>query len=325
MDETNVNLITNPVDVSTSHKIDWLPVIENRGSNTSAIQWASDNIDTINKTILESGALLIRNFDLQDLESFKEVSGVFVENSTNYVEGGTPRQKLGNNVYTSTEYPEKLSIFPHNELSYVIKVPEKIIFACLQAAIVKGATPIADCRKVLSYIDADIVEEFEARQWKLIRNFGTGLGPDLIRAFETEDHLAIEQYCKQMQMDYEKISEHQVRTTQVRPAVHTHPITLEKVWMNHIAFWHPSSMEPKIKDEMLAAFGHEGMPFNVFWGDGETISDDIIDNIRTAYNKATVRFDWKKGDILFMDNKLVAHGREPFAGPRKVVVAMGHR
>jgi hypothetical protein len=28
------------------------------------------------------------------------------------------------------------------------------------------------------------------------------------------------------------------------------------------------------------------------------------------------------GDILMVDNMLVAHGREPFSGPRKILVAM---
>jgi len=33
-------------------------------------------------------------------------------------------------------------------------------------------------------------------------------------------------------------------------------------------------------------------------------------------------FPWAEGDVLMLDNMLCAHAREPFAGPRKVVVAM---
>jgi alpha-ketoglutarate-dependent taurine dioxygenase len=35
-----------------------------------------------------------------------------------------------------------------------------------------------------------------------------------------------------------------------------------------------------------------------------------------------VEFAWQDDDVLMLDNMLTAHGRAPFQGPRKVVVAM---
>jgi hypothetical protein len=32
--------------------------------------------------------------------------------------------------------------------------------------------------------------------------------------------------------------------------------------------------------------------------------------------------DWVAGDVLLIDNVLVAHGRRPFEGSRRVLVAM---
>jgi alpha-ketoglutarate-dependent taurine dioxygenase len=34
-------------------------------------------------------------------------------------------------------------------------------------------------------------------------------------------------------------------------------------------------------------------------------------------------FAWREGDILVIDNMLVAHSRSTFVGPRKIVVALG--
>jgi len=48
----------------------------------------------------------------------------------------------------------------------------------------------------------------------------------------------------------------------------------------------------------------------------------VIDEIRKAYDSETVKFDWQRGDLLLVDNMLVAHGREPFTGDRRVLVAM---
>jgi alpha-ketoglutarate-dependent taurine dioxygenase len=35
-----------------------------------------------------------------------------------------------------------------------------------------------------------------------------------------------------------------------------------------------------------------------------------------------VIFPWRQDDILMLDNFLVSHGREPFVGPRRILVAM---
>jgi alpha-ketoglutarate-dependent taurine dioxygenase len=35
-----------------------------------------------------------------------------------------------------------------------------------------------------------------------------------------------------------------------------------------------------------------------------------------------VTFPWRAGDVLAIDNVLVMHGRKPFTGHRRVIVAM---
>jgi hypothetical protein len=35
-----------------------------------------------------------------------------------------------------------------------------------------------------------------------------------------------------------------------------------------------------------------------------------------------VRFTWRQGDVVMLDNMLVAHARDPYEGERKIVVAM---
>ena len=48
----------------------------------------------------------------------------------------------------------------------------------------------------------------------------------------------------------------------------------------------------------------------------------VFDQVRAVWAEETVSFPWAEGDVLMLDNMLVAHARRPFEGPRKVVVAM---
>ena len=41
------------------------------------------------------------------------------------------------------------------------------------------------------------------------------------------------------------------------------------------------------------------------------------------YEQLCVETPWQQGDLIALDNMLVAHARRPFAGERKIVVAMG--
>ena len=45
----------------------------------------------------------------------------------------------------------------------------------------------------------------------------------------------------------------------------------------------------------------------------------LPDVVRAA---ETAHPDWRSGDVAIVDNLSVAHGREPFGGPRQVFVTM---
>ena len=292
-------------------------------SSVNLIAWARANKHEIDKELKRHGAILFRGFMSSGQEDFERFLEAMSLKRMHYLEGATPRTDLGNQIYTSTEFPPEHSIALHNELSYSQSWPMKIAFFCVTPPEVGGETPIADMRKVLKRIDPEIRQKFIERGWMLIRNYGDGLSLPWQSVFRTTDKAELERYCAESHVLVEWKDEQRLRTRHIRPATAVNPETGDEVWFNHIAFWHISSLDPKTREMFIRDFKEDGVPYNTYYGDGSLIEDSVVEELRKAYDSETVQFRWQKGDLLFMDNMLVSHGRNPYAGPRRIIVGMG--
>jgi alpha-ketoglutarate-dependent taurine dioxygenase len=283
--------------------------------------WALNNREFIETHLLKHGGILFRNFNISSPEVFEQFVVACSDEPLQYRERSSPRTQVSSYIYTSTDYPADQHIFLHNENSYQHAWPMKIFFFCLSPAMEGGETPIADCRKVLERIDLKVRERFIEKGWMLVRNFGGGLSLTWQSVFQTEDKSAVEAYCRLGGIDTEWRGD-RLRTRQVRRAVARHPATGEMVWFNHAAFFHVSTLEPSAREVLLSGLEEDDLPNNTYYGDGSVIEPDVLEDIREAYRREMVSFAWQEGDILMLDNMLVAHGRNPYLGQRKVMVAM---
>ena len=155
-----------------------------------------------------------------------------------------------------------------------------------------------------------------------VRNYGLGIDLPWEEVFQTRERAVVEEYCRQHGIQWEWIGASQLRTRQVCQAVANHPVTGEPVWFNQAHLFHVSNMAPEMREILEASFGVEGLPRNAFYGDGTPLEDEVLADIRAAYDELEVVFPWQAGDLLLLDNMLTAHGRRPFTGERKVVVGM---
>jgi len=272
------------------------------------------------------GGILFRGFAVRDVSAFKDFAASFGDSLLSYEFGSTPRSKVEQGVYTSTEYPAHQSIPLHNEQAYTRQWPMRIWFYCDTAAPEGGETPIADSREVYRRIDPAIRERFMDKGLMYVRNYGNGLDVPWQQVFNTEDPAAVETYCRSQGIAWEWKDDGELRTRQVCQAVATHPRTSDIVWFNQAHLFHVSALEASVREALLAIVEEEDLPRHVYYGDGSPIEDAALDEIRAVYDSVTVRFPWQRGDVLMLDNMLAAHGRAPFTGPRRVVVAMaqGH-
>jgi alpha-ketoglutarate-dependent taurine dioxygenase len=297
-------------------------LLESAVDGLSLIGWTRSNRDFIERKLLSIGAILFRGFKDRTVEEFEEFMTVVAGELLEYSYRSTPRTQVSGRIYTSTEYPQHQTIPLHNEMSYSRNWPMVLGFFCVEVPAEGGETPIADSREVFKRIDPAIRERFRQKNVMYERNYGDALDLTWQNVFQTEDRVKVEEFCRQADIEFEWRNDDRLRTSQVCQAVASHPRTNDTVWFNQAHLFHVSSLKSEIRDSLLA-FSEDQLPRNAFYGDGSAIDDSDLDQIRAAYNGEAVVFGWEKGDVLIVDNMLVAHGRSPYRGARKIVVGMG--
>jgi alpha-ketoglutarate-dependent taurine dioxygenase len=268
------------------------------------------------------GGLLFRGFPIETVADFEALLKMISPDLASYEFGSTPRSRVANQVYTSTEYPPHQHIPLHNEQAYTTEWPMKIWFFCAQVSQEGGYTPIADSREVYRHIPIRIRERFVEKGVMYVRNYGNGLDVPWNKVFNTMDRRAVEQYCRSACIDYEWKPDGELRTRQVCQAVAVHRLTRETVWFNQAHLFHVSNLEAAVREALLSVVDEADLPRQAYYGDGTSIETAVLDEIRDVYRCHAVQFPWQKGDVMMLDNMLVAHGRTPFKGPRKILVAM---
>jgi alpha-ketoglutarate-dependent taurine dioxygenase len=296
------------------------PMLRAEGTGDAA-RWVAGHRDALRAAVAEHGSLLVRGLGLRDATEtgavFRQFGRLMIE-----TEAFAPRRGYAEGVYSSSKWPPNQPMCMHHELSYAFEFPGLLLLACLVAPPDGGATPVADSPSVLRALPTELVERFERVGWLLIRNYNDDIGASLAEAFGTDDRRAIESYCRANAITFEWQPDGALRTWQRRSAVIAHPLAGERCWFNQIAFLNEWTMDPELREYLVDVYGEDGLPFNTRFGDGDPVGPDVVQSINEVYEANTARERWEAGDLMLVDNVRTAHGREPFKGPREVLVAM---
>jgi len=313
----------NPIRESQMGPDQPLPlVMEPAAMHVDLADWAGNNRKYIAEKLHTHGGILFRGFNLKTPQDFEGVAaGVYKEIYSEY--GDLPREGVGGNIYTSTPYPEDKCILYHNESSHMNRWPTRISFFCVIAAKEGGCSPIVDCRKVYQQLDPEIRHKFEDLGLLYVRNFSDGLDVSWQRFFQTDDPLVVEDSCHKQGFVCEWVAKDNLRVKQHCRAVLRHPVTGELTFFNQVQLHHVHCLDPAVRGSLLSIFNREDLPRHVYYGDGSEIEDAVMDHVGETYEKNAVRFTWREGDMVTLDNMLTAHARDSFVGPRKIVVALG--
>lgn len=295
--------------------------------------WADRHAAELDDLAGRAGVVLIRGFGIDTPAAFRAFCHAVRPDLRNYTGGDSPRTGVADQVYTSTEYPAHLEVLLHNELSYAGWSPSRVFFGCLQPSETGGETQIADGRQIYKNLPTDIRDRFESKGITYLQHLWDadgkpGIGKSWQETFETNDRSGVERYLAESKMEFEW-TDYGLRTRAYHDAVLTHPVTGEKCWHNQADQWHRGFDSVKVSfgatdDPRFApeTSGEESLGNHVVFGDGSEIDITDLETIRAVSRQCEVIFPWQTGDVMMIDNVLAMHGRKPFTGPRRVVVAM---
>jgi len=289
--------------------------------NVDLAAWCSSNREKLDGYLDRYGAILFRGFPLGGTEDFEGVaSSIAHDLFAEY--GDLPPEAASERIYHSTPYPPDKMILFHNESSHLSSWPLRQFFFCVVPSEDRGETPLLDCREVCEALDPEIVEAIASKDLMYVRNFSEGIDVPWQDFFHTDDKAEVERACSAAGMSCEW-TEQGLRVRQVAKGVRTHPRTGERTFFNQVQLHHVSCLDPETRTALSQLFSYEDLPRNVYYGDGTPIPDSVIDRISELYEELCVETPWQKGDLIALDNMLVAHARRPFSGQRKILVAMG--
>jgi alpha-ketoglutarate-dependent taurine dioxygenase len=313
----------NPIRESQMGPDQLLPLImEPATDQVDLADWARNNREYIAQKLHTHGGILFRGFNLKTPQDFERVAAaIYTELFSEY--GDLPREGVGGKIYTSTPYPEDKCILYHNESSHMNRWATRISFFCVIAAKEGGCSPVVDCRKVYQGLDPAVRQQFEEKGVMYVRNFSDGLDVSWQHFFQTDDRSVVEETCRMQGFICEWVGKDDLRVKQRCRAVLRHPVTGEMSFFNQVQLHHVHCLDPAVRDSLLSIFKREDLPRHVYFGDGTEIPDAVMDHVGEVYEKYAVRFTWREGDMVSLDNMLAAHARDSFVGPRKIVVALG--
>lgn len=284
--------------------------------------WLSNNRAHVLDELERCGAVLLRGFAVDGPAGFGQAARTLTPELLGYLERAAPRTEVTDNVFTSTEFNESQWIPLHHEMSYSHNWPSRLYFYCDLPAAEGGSTPLASERTVTPGIPVEVRERFLRYGVLYVRNYGPDLDLPWQEVFQTTDRAEVEAYCAASRTEFTWLGGDGLRTRSIRQAMATHPHTGETVWFNHAHLFHVSNLPAEVATALIGEFGHEGLPRNAYYGDGTPIEDEVAGLVRDRYREMAVEFVWQRGDMLVVDNFLATHGRAPFRGHRRVLVAM---
>ena len=294
------------------------------GDPGAAIEWIQRERSSILARLARSGAVLLRGFPFENAEDFDRAVVAFDLGRFSYRESlsNAVRVDLTDRVFTANEAPAEATIRLHHELAQTPAHPRHLFFFCERAAGQGGATALCRSDELLDQVESlhpGFVRDLLAQG--LIYHYvmpgrddpTSSMGRSWRSTLSVENRAAAEKKLTALRYDFSWRGEEDLAVSSPPlPAV----LTLEdgrRSFFNQLVAtrsWRDARNDPETALTL---------------GDGRPISLELRDEIARLTEAQATDLAWQRGDLALLDNHRVQHGRRPFTGRRRVLVAFGAR
>ncbi|MEQ1878646.1 MAG: TauD/TfdA family dioxygenase [Bdellovibrionia bacterium] len=319
-----------------------LPLVMERSASAdlaSAVGWLASHRPEIAARLRETGAILFRNFPVVDATDFETFATALDSKIMQYKAGTSDRERVSGNVHTSTSMPAYFKLALHHEMAYRKKSPDGIFFFCAKAPLWGGETTIADGRKIFRELSEAVREKFTQQPVRFERKLLNAASPrrwylklsrafrmmSWQRVFKTDEPKQVEEILKAQGYEFEWSKRGDLNFWNDLNPVTAHPETREPIWFRPVHFFHFSARVYGrffySLARMVSLFTRRPLP-RLRFADGSAVEERDLNAVVDVLESNEVYFKWKTGDVLYLDNRMVAHGRNRYFGAREILVLM---
>lgn len=285
--------------------------------------WITQNQKQFIDLAKTHGAILLRDFcpPISTAADFDAICKSFGLAEFPYIGGAAPRTVVIGSVFTANESPADQLIPFHHEMAQSKNHPGILFFYCMKVPSEGGETPIVLSNQVYERTRGEFpqfVSELEQKGVKYIRVLpeaddpSSAIGRGWRSTFAVETREEAEKVGREMGMELEWLEGNLLKTTTaVIPATKKDPQTGKTSWFNSIvaAFtgWKDSRNDPRKA---------------VVFGDGSPLDAEVLRRCQEIMAELAVAFEWKRGDVLLVDNWATLHSRNSFKGERIIYASL---
>lgn len=280
-----------------------------------------DDLDQINREeirvkLREHGAILIRGLDLTVAE-FEELSQ---EISPEFlVHHDVGRMYVSDDGTTQTVVPGNDSLPAHVERGYAAPIPATLFFYCDQPAEADGETTLFDGYEIFENLSPEAQRFFSENKMR----YRLRIGPELWqRTLMTDDHAEALYIVDEQLADVLDPSRGESATCRVdgdtlimdfvTPATRSSPRREGHAFANSsLTYLYTRDMPA----EGLLALGNMDLRTE----DDQPFPMDMLREALRASKAAEYKIKWNRGDMVFVDNHTVLHGRATFTDPKRSI------